>query len=98
MKIFFKSYLSIINPDNTDDDDDVDPILQYPLQWNWLFAKKCSWAIYLLVYFILFSKFSSDTFLNKFHSARFTQAVADLQFLGFIKSTRKKTDHVKKLT
>ncbi|KAK0091384.1 hypothetical protein PV326_003305 [Microctonus aethiopoides] len=30
--------------------------------------------------------------------ARFTQAVAELQFLGFIKTSRKKTDHVKRLT
>ncbi|XP_012283310.1 origin recognition complex subunit 3 isoform X2 [Orussus abietinus] len=30
--------------------------------------------------------------------ARFTRAVAELQFLGFIKSSRKKTDHVKRLT
>ncbi|XP_058809862.1 origin recognition complex subunit 3 [Phymastichus coffea] len=30
--------------------------------------------------------------------ARFTRAVAELQFLGFIKATRKKTDHVKRLT
>ncbi|XP_076766421.1 origin recognition complex subunit 3 isoform X2 [Xylocopa sonorina] len=30
--------------------------------------------------------------------ARFTQAVAELEFLGFIKSSRKKADHVKRLT
>lgn len=30
--------------------------------------------------------------------ARFAQAVAELEFLGFIKSSRKKTDHVKRLT
>ncbi|XP_003486245.1 origin recognition complex subunit 3 isoform X1 [Bombus impatiens] len=30
--------------------------------------------------------------------ARFTQAVAELEFLGFIKSSRQKTDHVKRLT
>lgn len=30
--------------------------------------------------------------------ARFTQAVAELEFLGFVKSSRKKTDHVKRLT
>ncbi|KAK1134513.1 hypothetical protein K0M31_007294 [Melipona bicolor] len=30
--------------------------------------------------------------------ARFTQAVAELEFLGFIKSSRKKRDHVKRLT
>ncbi|XP_076222484.1 origin recognition complex subunit 3 isoform X2 [Nomia melanderi] len=29
--------------------------------------------------------------------ARFTQAVAELEFLGFIKSSKKKTDHVKRL-
>ena len=29
--------------------------------------------------------------------ARFTQAVAELEFLGFIKSSRRKTDHVKRL-
>lgn len=30
--------------------------------------------------------------------ARFTRAVAELQFLGFIKTSRKKTDHVMRLT
>ncbi|XP_014219499.1 origin recognition complex subunit 3 [Copidosoma floridanum] len=30
--------------------------------------------------------------------ARFSRAVAELQFLGFIKPTRRKTDHVKRLT
>lgn len=30
--------------------------------------------------------------------ARFTRAVAELQFLGFIKPTNKKTDHVQRLT
>lgn len=30
--------------------------------------------------------------------ARFTRAVAELQFLGFIKPTKKKTDHVQRLT
>ncbi|KAK2560418.1 Origin recognition complex subunit 3 [Acropora cervicornis] len=30
--------------------------------------------------------------------ARFIQAVSELQFLGFIKATRKKTDHVQRLT
>nr|XP_034184069.1 origin recognition complex subunit 3 [Osmia lignaria] len=30
--------------------------------------------------------------------ARFTQAVAELEFLGFIKSSQTKTDHVKRLT
>ncbi|XP_015606205.1 origin recognition complex subunit 3 [Cephus cinctus] len=30
--------------------------------------------------------------------ARFTRAVAELQFMGFIKSSRRKTDHVKRLT
>ncbi|XP_040580998.1 origin recognition complex subunit 3 [Lepeophtheirus salmonis] len=30
--------------------------------------------------------------------ARFSQAVAELQFLGFIKSSRRKTDHVSRLT
>uniref|UniRef100_A0A069DVU5 Origin recognition complex subunit 3 n=1 Tax=Panstrongylus megistus TaxID=65343 RepID=A0A069DVU5_9HEMI len=30
--------------------------------------------------------------------ARFTQAVAELEFLGFIKSSKRKTDHMEKLT
>ena len=30
--------------------------------------------------------------------ARFIRAVSELQFLGFIKSTRRKTDHVMRLT
>ena len=33
-----------------------------------------------------------------FFRARFMQAVAGLEFLGFIKATKKKTDHVKRLT
>jgi origin recognition complex subunit 3 len=30
--------------------------------------------------------------------ARFVQAVAELQLLGFVRSTRRKTDHVVRLT
>jgi hypothetical protein len=36
-------------------------------------------------------------FLTSFR-ARFTRAVAELQFLGFIKTSKKKTDHVTRLT
>ncbi|KAG5325301.1 ORC3 protein, partial [Pseudoatta argentina] len=36
--------------------------------------------------------------VNPLLQARFTQAVAALQFLGFIKTSRRKTDHVKRLT
>lgn len=32
------------------------------------------------------------------HRARFIRAVAELQFLGFIKATQRKTDHVTRLT
>ena len=30
--------------------------------------------------------------------ARFSQAVSELQFLGFIKPSKRKTDHVERLT
>jgi len=32
------------------------------------------------------------------HSARFIQAVSEMEFLGFVKSTKQKTDHVARLT
>uniref|UniRef100_A0A8D0A1T1 Origin recognition complex subunit 3 n=1 Tax=Sander lucioperca TaxID=283035 RepID=A0A8D0A1T1_SANLU len=35
---------------------------------------------------------------NLFSSARFIRAVSELEFLGFIKSTKQKTDHVARLT
>ncbi|XP_008202890.1 origin recognition complex subunit 3 [Nasonia vitripennis] len=41
---------------------------------------------------------SNDDEVNPELYDRFSRAVAELQFLGFIKTTRKKTDHVKKLT
>lgn len=37
-------------------------------------------------------------FLSLFSSARFIRAVSELEFLGFIKSTKQKTDHVARLT
>ncbi|XP_063706309.1 origin recognition complex subunit 3 [Culicoides brevitarsis] len=39
-----------------------------------------------------------DTTVDPKIQARFTRAVAELQFLGFIKPTKKKTDHVQRLT
>lgn len=33
-----------------------------------------------------------------FNSARFIQAVSEMEFLGFVKSTKQKTDHVARLT
>uniref|UniRef100_A0A336LPV0 Origin recognition complex subunit 3 n=1 Tax=Culicoides sonorensis TaxID=179676 RepID=A0A336LPV0_CULSO len=39
-----------------------------------------------------------DTAIDPQIQARFTKAVAELQFLGFIKPTKKKTDHVQRLT
>ena len=33
-----------------------------------------------------------------FCSARFIRAVSELQFLGFVKATKRKTDHVERLT
>ncbi|XP_074115013.1 origin recognition complex subunit 3 [Cotesia typhae] len=41
---------------------------------------------------------SEQTEVDPEIQARFTRAVAELQFLGFIKTSRKKTDHVKRLT
>lgn len=38
------------------------------------------------------------SFLNRAFRARFTQAVAELEYLGFIKSSKRKTDHVIRLT
>jgi origin recognition complex subunit 3 len=39
-----------------------------------------------------------DLLRNKFAQARFIRAVSELQFLGFVKPTQKKTDHVMRLT
>ncbi|KAJ8664525.1 hypothetical protein QAD02_006187 [Eretmocerus hayati] len=39
----------------------------------------------------------TDEDVDPHKRARFTRAVSELQFLGFIKATRKKTDHVKRL-
>lgn len=39
-----------------------------------------------------------DLVRNKFAQARFIRAVGELQFLGFVKPTQKKTDHVMRLT
>ncbi|XP_039251159.2 origin recognition complex subunit 3-like [Styela clava] len=36
--------------------------------------------------------------INKFTQARFIRAASELQFLGFIKPTKRKTDHVQRLT
>ncbi|XP_057339498.1 origin recognition complex subunit 3 [Microplitis mediator] len=41
---------------------------------------------------------SEQTEVDPEIQARFTRAVAELQFLGFIKTSRRKTDHVKRLT
>ena len=32
------------------------------------------------------------------HQARFTQAVSSLQFLGFVRPSKRKTDHMQRLT
>ena len=37
-------------------------------------------------------------FFNQWSSARFIQAVSELQLLGFVKPTQRKTDHVQRLT
>jgi origin recognition complex subunit 3 len=37
-------------------------------------------------------------FFDTIISARFIQAVSELQLLGFIKPTQRKTDHVQRLT
>ena len=36
--------------------------------------------------------------IDPVHQARFTQAVSALQFLGFVKASKRKTDHMAKLT
>ncbi|XP_067942271.1 origin recognition complex subunit 3-like [Watersipora subatra] len=41
---------------------------------------------------------SSHTVDNKELCARFTHSTAEMQFLGFVKSTKKKTDHMSRLT
>lgn len=44
------------------------------------------------------SSFEEQTEVDPKLQARFTRAVAELQFLGFIKSSNRKTDHVTRLT
>lgn len=46
----------------------------------------------------LFHFYSQMFFLTFTSSARFIRAVSELEFLGFIKSTKQKTDHVARLT
>ncbi|XP_068249965.1 origin recognition complex subunit 3 [Palaemon carinicauda] len=41
---------------------------------------------------------SSSRKIDKTYQARFVQALLELQFLGFVKQTRRKTDHVSRLT
>ena len=41
---------------------------------------------------------ASDGKVDKVIQARFIRAVSELQFLGFVKSTKRKTDHVARLT
>ena len=81
----------MVDPDAVDEDGDegtsqkkdVDPVLQYPLVPD---------NVPLFVYLIV-------KFLNEFcDSARFIQGVSELQLLGFIKPTQRKTDHVQRLT
>ncbi len=36
--------------------------------------------------------------IDPHHQARFTQSVSSLQFLGFVKPSKRKTDHVQRLT
>ncbi|XP_026826170.1 origin recognition complex subunit 3 [Ooceraea biroi] len=43
-------------------------------------------------------QFTEEREVNAGLQARFTQAVAALQFLGFIETSRRKTDHVRRLT
>ncbi|KAK9499428.1 hypothetical protein O3M35_002468 [Rhynocoris fuscipes] len=41
---------------------------------------------------------ANDGKISQEIQARFTQAVAELEFLGFVKSSKKKTDHMERLT
>ncbi|EGD75070.1 hypothetical protein PTSG_06727 [Salpingoeca rosetta] len=41
---------------------------------------------------------SEESQPSKQNQARFARAVAELQFLGFVKGTRRKADHVERLT
>ena len=36
--------------------------------------------------------------IDKTYYARFSRAVSELQFLGFIRNSKRKTDHVERLT
>lgn len=41
---------------------------------------------------------STEEDVDPLLQARFSQAVAELQFMGFIKASKRKTDHVARLT
>lgn len=44
------------------------------------------------------SRTNDDSKVDELKHARFIQAVSELEFLGFVKSTKQKTDHVARLT
>lgn len=65
-----------------DDDDEQNDVINPKIQY--------------VLYYIIFIYITYLMFFYK--RARFTRAVAELQFLGFIKSSKRKTDHVTRLT
>ena len=75
-------------PDKKRSKEEVDPVLQYPSLYR---ISDCSMGVCVCVCVCV------CVFLNS-SSARFIQAVSELQFLGFIKPTLRKTDHVQRLT
>lgn len=80
---WLQAFLSIVDP--TEVDDEEKRIVNPELQYPF--------CVFTVSFNVL-----KHFFLNDFHRARFTQAIAELEFLGFIKSSKRKTDHVSRLT
>lgn len=86
---WLQSFLSIVDPDDSNEEEGkrvVKPELQYPFLVT-------SHLIYSIKTIVPRYEFSLNI-----SRARFTQGVADLEYLGFIKSSKRKTDFVVRLT
>lgn len=100
--VCFQAYATVVSAaEGNDPDSDnfgkVDEVKQYPSALLYV----CH--VFPIMHHDLTSRLSTIQiwemlFLSLSSSARFIRAVSELEFLGFIKSTRQKTDHVARLT
>lgn len=97
---WLQAFLSIVDPEDVDNESKrtVNPELQYPY---WFCCDSyCSVFLHFFIVssLLIITRALFILFLNKLNRARFTQAVAELEYLGFIKSSKRKADHVTRLT